>query len=472
MMQRLRESLALLLLAALPFHAFAVTALTHVWSGPNMAPLAAFAVWKEILLGVIILIALTEAFRARAPETAVHVRSWDALDVCIVLAIVLCAAVSFGHFPGVNSDEWVKRSLLGFKYDFVPLVAFFVLRRVPWSSTFLKSALRILLIVGVIIAALGIMTLLVPLPFFVSLGYSDLHSLYRPSAPLAAFQFLEGTDIRRIQSVMSGPNQLGLWLLLPLAIALHRMFLAVGSGRWWKAALLLPVFAILVSALFLTYSRSAWIAFVFMCGIYAFIFLKPFLQTTLRRSIAIGFCVLILVTVSIVGISYAPQILVRSQSLRGHIEKPLEALGIMRAHPFGLGLGTAGPASNRLSDTCLFFDVGADTSWARGRDDLCIFVADEQILPTSRVCDCPLLTENWYLQWGVEMGIAGFLLSLLIPLFLLLSARRLDISDPRIAVVLSFLGISVAGLFLHAFEDSAVAYGLWLLLAAANSHKT
>lgn len=472
MMQRLRESLALLLLAALPFHAFAVTALTHVWSGPNLAPLAAFAVWKEVFLGIIILIALAEVFRAKTPEAVSRTWSWDALDVCIVLGMVFAALVSLGNVSGMDADVWVKQSLLGFKYDWVPLIAFFVLRRVPWSSTFLKSAFRMLMIVGVIIAVLGITTLWIPLPFFTTIGYSDLHSLYRPGAPLAAFQFLEGTDIRRIQSVMSGPNQLGIWLLLPLAIVVHGMFLAVGSARWRKAALLLPVFAILIAALFLTYSRSAWIAFVFICGIYVFIFLKPFVRTTLRRWIAIVFCVLVLAAVSIVGISYAPHILVRSESLRGHIEKPLEALGIMRAHPFGLGLGTAGPASNRLSDTCLFFDAGADTSWARGRDDLCIFVGDEQALPTGRVCDCPLLTENWYLQWGIEMGIAGFLLSLLIPLFLLLSARRFDASDPRIAVVLSFLGISVAGLFLHAFEDSAVAYGIWLLLAAANSHKT
>lgn len=472
MMQRLRESLALLLLAALPFHAFAVTALTHVWSGPNMPPLAAFAVWKEVVLGVIILIALAEVFRPKTPEAAARTWPWDALDVCIVLGMVLAALVSFGNFSGMDADVWGKQSLLGFKYDWVPLIAFFVLRRVPWSSTFLKSALRMLMIVGVIIAALGIMTLWIPLPFFVSLGYSDLHSLYRPGAPLAAFQFLEGTDIRRIQSVMSGPNQLGLWLLLPLSIVLHHMFLLVGSAKWRKVLMLLPVFATLVSALFLTYSRSAWIAFVFMCGIYAFIFLKPFLHTALRRSIAIVFCILVLVTVSIAGIRYAPHILVRSESLRGHIEKPLEALEIMMAHPYGLGLGTAGPASNRLNDTCLFFDAEVDTSWASGRDDLCIFVGDEQVLPTGRVCDCPLLTENWYLQWGIEMGIAGLLVSLLIPLFLLLSARRFDASDPRIAVVLSFLGISVAGLFLHAFEDSAVAYGIWLLLAAANNHKT
>jgi hypothetical protein len=35
------------------------------------------------------------------------------------------------------------------------------------------------------------------------------------------------------------------------------------------------------------------------------------------------------------------------------------------------------------------------------------------------------------------------------------------------SLFLAFLGISIAGLFLHSWEDAAIAYALWLLIAAA-----
>ena len=98
--------------------------------------------------------------------------------------------------------------------------------------------------------------------------------------------------------------------------------------------------------------------------------------------------------------------------------------------------------------------------------------------PANRTCSCPLLTENWYLQWGVEMGVLGLLLSLMIPFFVL---RKTEVVShpPTLASygragkaqmnwpILAFLGISVAGLFLHSFEDAAVAYSVWLLLGQA-----
>jgi hypothetical protein len=39
----------------------------------------------------------------------------------------------------------------------------------------------------------------------------------------------------------------------------------------------------------------------------------------------------------------------------------------------------------------------------------------------------------------------------------------------RVAGSLAFLGISIAAIFLHAWEDSAVAWTVWLLVAVALS---
>ncbi len=473
MLQRLRESLALILIAVLPLHAMLVTVATHVLEGQNHAPLVVIALWKEVLLAVIVLLALIEIARIKKATQQRSVWSWDQLDWCIVFGIGIGVVVSFsggaGSFSGIDLSAASKRFLLGFKYDFLPLVAFFFLRRALWSSIFFVAAARIIVMVGAVAAVFGIVTLFLPLSFFTAIGYSDLHSLYLPNSSIASFQFLEGTEIRRIQSFMSGPNQFGLWLLLPFAASLQLCIKSLREQRRIDAVFYAAGEALIIVALFYTYSRSAWIGAAAILLTVSVLLLRRVIRTWFYRSLAIIIFAVLVGFIVMVGVRVSPQILVRTQSLKGHFEKPLAAIQTMRAHPFGLGLGTAGPASNRLSDTCIFLDSGADITWAQGRPDLCVFIDNVQKLPAGKVCDCPVLTENWYLQWGVEMGVAGLLLSLAIIFLVFIHGLKFPVSDVRIFPVLAFLGVAVGGIFLHSFEDSAVAYSLWLLLSAGES---
>jgi hypothetical protein len=161
----------------------------------------------------------------------------------------------------------------------------------------------------------------------------------------------------------------------------------------------------------------------------------------------------------------APTVFIRNASLLGHLEKPLQAIDLIRRHPLGMGLGTAGPASNALSDTCVFLPQGSDYNWARSIQNLCVFVGGTRRHPAGRTCDCPVLTENWYLQLGVELGVFGLAFSLLLAIIVLRRFFTVAFRDPKMFVLLTFFGISVAGLFLHSFEDSAVAYTVWMLVA-------
>lgn len=435
-LQTIRERLTLALLVVLPLHALLVTIGTKLLASSGHPPLEVLAIWKELLLILIVGIALLEI--AGAKKWLNVITKWDALDWCIVLACI------YGLFPSLAQTKISFQYLLGFKYDLFPLLAFFILRRVSWTESFQKSAAKTLVIMGGVVAAYGIATAFLPMSFFTSLGYSDLHSLYNADGPLAAFQQIGGTAIRRIQSTMSGPNQLGLWLLIPLGILMMKvMKKRVDSGEW-------VVGSMMVIALIMTFSRAAWIGAAVM-GVVAIVSSKRFSRTQLAGG------AVALVILAGFGFALFPSVLVRVQSSTGHIQRPLEALRMIVAHPFGQGLGTAGPASNAVSDTCVEQPKGADISWAKDRQDLCIFVEGAQVQPVGRACDCPVLTENWYLQWGVEMGWVGLILSVLIVVF----ALRLQPKN------LGFLGVAVAGLFLHSFEDAAVAYTLWLLMSSA-----
>lgn len=470
MLQRLRESLSLVLIAVLPMHAMLVTVTTHALAGQNHAPLAVIALWKEALLAVIMLIAIIEIVRMKDPVGQKSLWSLDLLDWCIVLAVAVGAAVSLSSGAGSSFSLQLstadKRFLLGFKYDFLPLVAFFLLRRVPWSRNFLFAAARTVVMVAAVAAVYGIVTLFVPLSFFTSIGYSDLHSLYQPKAAIASFQYLEGTDIRRIQSFMSGPNQFGLWLLLPFSASLLLLIKSVREHRRFDSVAYAVLGILLLTALVLTYSRSAWIGSAVIVGGILMLLLRHTIESVLHRSLVLTGIGVLAGFAIVIGINMYPQILVRAQSLQGHLEKPLEALQIMRTHPLGLGLGTAGPASNRLSDTCVFLELGADYAWTKNHPGLCVFLGGIRKLPAGKACECPLLTENWYLQWGVEMGYAGLILSLMIVGIALWYGIRFPLTDVRLIPVLALLGVAVGGIFLHSFEDGAVAYTIWLLLSA------
>jgi hypothetical protein len=446
MLQRLRERLALVLIILLPFHAFAVTVLTKLIAGPNNAPLAAIAIWKEILLFFILVLALLELM----PRWK-KLFQFDAIDWCITLLVVI-AIILFALGMPASLGSFI----IGFKYDFVPLIAFFILRRVEWSEDFKTLAVMWILLSAGIIALYGIATLFLPMEFFMALGYSDLHSLYVHSGPLAAFQQIESIGIRRMQSVMSGPNQLGLWLLLPWAILCGDVS---GSFGFPKAKSQIEGFILLlliVGGIILSFSRAAWI------GAVAILIVATWKTVPRERLKLLVIRYSLFVGVVILGIMiFAPQIILRSVSSTGHLEKPLAAMHMIIGHPFGLGLGTAGPASNAQSDTCVSLETGADVSWAKDRTDLCVFVGDTKIQPLDRECNCPLLPENWYLQIGVELGVLGFITFLMLTFFIIRSSLK-NFSF----ITLTFIGISIAALFLHAWEDSAVAYSVWLLLAA------
>jgi hypothetical protein len=130
MLQRLRERLVLALIILLPFHAFGVTVLTRVMAGQNHAPLGLLAIWKEALLAVILGIALVEVLMCRRKCQVSGVRcqvlSFDAIDWIIAAAIILGFVISTSYqLPATNY-------LYGFKYDFLPLIAFLILRiRLP-----------------------------------------------------------------------------------------------------------------------------------------------------------------------------------------------------------------------------------------------------------------------------------------------------------------------------------------------------
>ncbi len=457
-LQTFRERLTLLLISLLPLHALLVTVGTKILNGPGHAPLSTLALWKESLLVIILFVAAVEMLR--------HFRqlfTFDVLDVLIGVLIVVAVIVT-----ATTHQDW-RLFILGFRYDFVALIAFLVLRRVEWSQDFKQSAQNVLLVVGATIAAYGLITILLPTEFFTRLGYSALHSLYIPGGPVAAFQQIGSSALRRIQSTMSGPNQLGLWLLLPFSVfGVHAaagsfyIFTRNTAKRW----LLYMGYAAVILAIVFTFSRSAWIASTAI----VLVLLWKYVEGQNLKKMAIQIGAPLLVVGALIVILF-PNVVLRTASTNEHFVRPIEAVKVMFKNPLGQGLGTAGPASNRVSDACVYLPTDGDASWAVSQPDLCVFLGDVQAQPVGRICNCPFLPENWYLQIGVELGWLGMALYIALVAIVLIRLGRSRESTFNQVVFLSVFGVSIAALVLHAWEDSALAYTLWILVATALPHR-
>jgi hypothetical protein len=458
MFQRVRETLTLALVALLPFHALFVTVMTKIIAGPNHAPLSLLAAWKEGVLGAVMCVALVEMAWSKGQWKEKREKKKEKLDIfdCIV-AVLLCIAMLLFFLQGSSLGSF----LLGIRYDFVPLFAFLILRRVPWSEGFFQRAAKMLCITGVIACVFGFGIYIFSDDVYRVLGYSDLHSLYVPGGPLAPFQQLGESAVRRMQGSFSGPNQFGLWLLLPWSIMFVSVFRDLVQAKVPSYVRIVMLF-IVTLGIILSFSRSAWMGLVVIAATALFLCVP----TQLRK-------VFTLIIISCLAIATAsvvllfPHAVFRNISNRGHIERPIAAVQRIFAHPFGLGLGSAGPASNRMSDACVDLPEGSDASWAKNHPDLCVFVGKTQVQPADRTCSCPFLPENWYLQIGVELGLLGMLLWIVL---VVLITKRLFAHIARASVfhsgvALAFLGVSIAALFLHAWEDSAVAYGVWVMMA-------
>jgi hypothetical protein len=464
-LQRLRESLALILIALLPFHAFLVTVLTKAIQGPSHAPMGEIAVWKEGVLAIILLLALIEIVTSRESRVTSKRFKLDVLDILIIALFVLGVAVT------AYSELETRNFIYGVRYDFVPLIAFLILRRVSWSKWFMDLLPHVLYFTGFAVVLYSLCSRFFPIEWFTWLGYSDLHSLYLPDGPLAAFQQIGDSATRRVQGPMSGPNQLGLWLLIPLSISLVRLRDVWGKEAQWR---FLSYATFTGLAILYTFSRAAFIG----AAVIVTMVFWPHIRA-MDRKWTIGGVVFLLSLLASAAL-FAPNLVLRAASSRGHIENPLKAIQTMISHPLGLGLGTAGPASNRTSDTCVMLEQGSDPTWAVVHPDLCVFVGGFKFQPDDRACNCPFLPENWYLQIGVEMGWSGLGLYIALVILVLRRLLKLRIQYSEFSMkkgsiqflILNstfciFAGVGVAALFLHAWEDSAIAYTVWVLIASS-----
>lgn len=406
----------LTILWLLPIHAFFST-----WLGTVIGPLLVWKSWKELLLVAVTPLAIM--YVARRPGIAKLL--WGRLiNKLVALFIVLSFVMT------VITQASTEAALAGLAMELRFLACFllaqivaagsqpFVKRlqqRIPGWFLWITIALSILAILQVFV---------LPHNFLTHFGYGK--------ATIAPISTVDNKPtVLRAFATMRGPNTLGAYLLIPLTFLLS----ALSNKRRWLTGVAL---LLLVITLLLTSSRSAWlgaIAAIITLGL--LLLPRQKLKQWARLAMIPGIVLLLVgiwATVSIPSIRLAvlhssaadenPALLAGSSDT--HWRATLDGLRYIAAHPLGTGVGSAGPAS--------FYNTKST----------------------------PLISENYYVQVGEELGVLG--LALFLAINFLVARQLLRTGTKQTYTLLaSFIGLSVVCIFLHGWADDPTAMTWWML---------
>lgn len=409
----------MVLLIYMPLHVFLAQSLSLITGG-----LEIWKLFKDLVIfaSVMFTICLVLKFRNRG------VTDWNLLLVLSLLYLALHLLLWALH-PGIYTES----ALLGITYN-CRIFAFLVIgmgASLLWErrATDYTLLFKVVLGISTLVAAFGVVQYFLPSDFMTHFGYSTDRGV------LPAFFIDNRPDFPRIMSTLRDPNSLGAYLILPITLFVGLIPRVANMRRrlWLVAA-----FVVHLAALFLTFSRGAWIAallsaFVMLTWQYA-----ELAKRFIRRFwpiLAIA-CVIGLSSIYVARNTYAFKSVVthRTGAPQGveydsngfhwvFAKRGLD--GIVR-NPFGHGPGTAGLAS--IQNPAGSF-----------------------------------LTENYYIQIGYEVGFIGLALFLLITVlvYIRLWARRTTLLAG--ALLASFWGYVVMNMLFHMWSNEAVAAQWWLL---------
>lgn len=391
-----RGVMALILL--MPFHAF-----LSVWLGQSGGRLIIQA-WKEILIVILAGGALVQLARDPAARRLLQ----RPYNIAALVYILISLAASFWQQPVPLA--W----LFGIKTNLV-WVGLFLIAQLASNPKLIRRALQAMLMTSLVVAAVALLqTWAIPPAWLEALGYSPqtINPTQLVDPAVAA---------KRAFSTLGGPNQLGAYLLLPFCYVIA---LATARLRLWH----IPAGLLLSTAIAVSYSRSAWL------GALAGLIVTAAAALQRRGLVALGAAT---AAVILVGLWLVPYLInhnpnaqyyllhgsVRDTGIKTSNQLRQDSInrGVeqMRQQPAGRGLGTAGPASHYAGDT--------------------------------------FITENYYLQLGVEVGVLGLAAYLAWQAMLTRRFWKLREAAPARALLGTLAGVAVVNLFLHGWADSTLA---------------
>ena len=338
----------------------------------------------------------------------------------VVMLIMISILSAFLLSPSIS------RGLEGVRFSIFFLLTFLAGYLSDFKSDQRNKLLNVYLMMAFIIALWAILERFLPVNYLMKLKLIDPDSCF-------------GYGTHRVDAIwqsvtgIGGPNQLGSYLLPAIFISISQISKLKPPTYNSKLKMYLNILIIFgITAVVLSFSRSAWAGLYAGFLVYLILFIK-----NIKLQIA-GLAILIVIAA--LGLNYyldqPNDILTHGASSESHqsafelsvteiknrFEAPVKLI-------FGSGIGTAGPAALKYGDG--------------------------------------FVSESWYLQLALELGILGLVLWLILIALLLA-----DLYKKNQGLFLGLIAVSVTAVFLHTFADNpALSITLFLLIGLISSNK-
>ena len=363
----------------------------------------------------------------------------DGLVLIIFLTVLFARSIKFNKITiisilfiiyGLLTYFWREASplqwLRGFRFTFIPIILFLSVSSLEFKEKEKKVLLWSILIGGAIITIISVSEFLgIKIPLTTQLSGAN---------GLESTQYLQGLNIRRLQSLLAGPNALGLYMLALAAYALG-LFKKISTKLIW----LVPILSLI---LILTFSRSSLVGLIILLIVSTVVWLYKKIGAAKTITLALLFAVILLISSLALYKSDKYKSYVThgtSSSLRYEqiirVWNQKNEIGLL-----GRGSGTAGPSSQNRLD-------GGPNHWS----------------------------EDIYLEIFEELGFIGLILYLAIIISLLLKGwKNYNTPEGQTAFLIT-LSFAVSGLFLNNYTGQVGIYLLWLanglMLQKGNNEK-
>jgi len=376
--------------------------------------------WKELLMGVALVLAVYIVTKRRL---------WSVFKAPLFLAIGAFAALNVVlvplYFTGVEPTLAALlinlRYFLFFVLVYVAVVTFPFIRRWFVGVFFGGAALAVLFAV--------LQATVLPYDILKYIGYS-------PNSIVPYLTVDQNMDYIRITGTFRGPNPLGAYMVMVLAMAAAFLAYKVAAKRWVKWGIgALGVGAFI--ALWATYARAAALGAIVALSIVALVVYGKRISRAVWVALGITGLALVGTVVVLYETPFVSQVILHEDpnegnavnSNDGHAESLADGATRMLRQPLGGGVGSTGSPS---------------------------LLGDE-----------PLIIENQYFYVAHEVGWVGLGLFLYISCCVLAQAWRRRADWLSLAVFASGVGLMLIGIVLPVWADDAVSIIWWGLAAVA-----
>ncbi len=410
-LQTILAALVTAIFVVLPFHAF-----FSVWLSSFFGHYILFRLWKEFILVVL----LVGVFYFLLTDQKLRLRLFGSLlarlMVLYLLFLILKTASGL-----LSSEVSIKAAGYGLIVD-SRLILFFLVCLVLAAKTDLSK----LNIHKWILAPAVVVSVFALLQYFV-LPYNFLsHFGYGTNTILPYQTINHDTNYIRAISTLRGANPLGAYLVMIISMTLPLLVFAKRKIQKQYLAIGLVLYG---AALVVSFSRSAWIGVVISV---ITILLVGIRNQQKMKILFLGFAV-------VAAVGFAGSYILRNNttldnaifhtndnstiqrsSNEDHASALAAAIKDVVYHPFGEGVGSAGPASAYNSQT--------------------------------------KIAENYYLQLAQETGWLGLLLFMLVYAGIGLQLWRQKANPTSLGLFGALVGLSFVALLSHNWTDDTLAY--------------